>query len=156
MIKKIHVVIIGLILVLLLVVIFLQFMADVEAIKKFNITIEKVQVIKMGLFSCELAVTVNFTNPSNRDLSVETATFDVSMADSHLGKNSLSHLSFPSNSTTEQEISLTLLYINIPRVVIEGIQNRNYDISISGEAQVYVLYGLFTVSAPFSLTSTYS
>jgi hypothetical protein len=154
--KRTYVVILGLVIGILLIITLLQIMVDIEAMKKLTITIEDVQITNRGLFSCDVLVTINFTNPSPRDVSVETAVCDVSIADRYLNTYHLSHLSFPSNSSQEQVMSLTLFYINIPRVVLEGFQNRNFDIDITGEAQVYVLCGLFTIPAPFSLTSTYS
>lgn len=157
MIKKRHITVIGLIIVIIVAtVVILEFMADATAINEFKINIENVRVADIGLTSCELWVTINFTNPTNRDLSIESATFDVFIAGSYVANSSLLQFSIPSNSSIEQVISLKLLYSNIAQAVIEGIKNRNFDIYISGEAQGYVFYGLFTVSVPFSLSSTYS
>jgi len=131
-------------------------MADIAAVKEFKIDIETVRLADIGLTSCNLWVTINLTNPTNRDFSIASATFDVFIANSYVGKSSLSQFSIPSNSSRKQVISLKLLYSNIVYAVFEGITNRNFNIYISGEAQVYVFYGLFTTSVPFSISSTYS
>ncbi|VVB60453.1 Uncharacterised protein [uncultured archaeon] len=146
----------GLVIAILVTVTILQFMADAVAVNESKISVENVRLADIGLISCDLMVTINFTNPTNRDLSIASATFDVFIADSYVGKSSLSHFSIPRNSSREQVISLTLLYSDIAYVVFEGITNRNFDIYISGEAQMYVFYELFTISVPFSISSTYS
>ena len=154
--KKRYLVIIGLVIAILFAVTILQFMADAAAVNELKINIENVRLADIGLTSCDLWGTINFTNPTNRDLSIASATFDVFIADSYVGKSSCSQFSILSNSSREQVISLTLLYSDVAHVVFEGITNRNFDIYISGEAQKYVCYGLFTISVPFSISSAYS
>jgi LEA14-like dessication related protein len=156
MIKKRHLMIIGLVIVILIAISILQIMADAAAINELKIHVEDVRLADIGLISCDLLVTINFTNPTSRDLSIVSATFDVFVADSYVGNSSLLQLSIPNKSSREHVISLTLLYSDIAHAVIEGIKNKNFDIYISGEAQGYVFYELFIVSVPFSASSTYS
>lgn len=156
MIKKRHLVIIGLVIVILIAISILQIMADSAAINELKIHVEDVRLADIRLTSCDLLVTINFTNPTSRDLSIVSATFDVFVADSYVGNSSLLQLSIPNKSSREHVISLTLLYSDIAHAVIEGIKNKNFDIYISGEAQGYVFYELFIVSVPFSASSTYS
>jgi Late embryogenesis abundant protein len=148
--------IIGLVTVIIVAISILQFIADAAAINQFKINVEDVRLADIGLTSCDLWVTINFTNPTNRDLSIASATFDVFVADSYVGTSSLSKLSIPNKSSRKHVISLTLLYSDIVHAVIEGIKNKNFDIYISGKAQGYVFYGLFIISVPFSVSSTYS
>jgi LEA14-like dessication related protein len=156
MIKKRHLVILGLVIVIPIAISILQIMADAAAINELKIHVEDVRLADIRLTSCDLLVTINFTNPTNRDLSIVSATFDVFVADSYVGNSSLLQLSIPNKSSREHVISLTLLYSDIAHAVIEGIKNKNFDIYISGEAQGYVFYELFIVSVPFSASSTYS
>lgn len=155
MIKKRYLIIIGLVIVILIAISIQQIMADAAAINDLRIHVEDVRLADIGLTSCDLLVTINFTNPTSRDLSIVSATFDVFVADSYVGNSSLLQLSIPNKSSREHEISLTLLYSDIAHAVIEGIKNKNFDIYISGEAQGYVFYELFIVSVPFSASSTY-
>lgn len=156
MIKKRYLVIIGLVIVTLIAISILQIMADAAAINELKIHVEDVRLVDIKLTSCDLLVTINFTNPTSRDLSIVSATFDVFVADSYVGNSSLLQLSIPNKSSREQVISLTLLYSDLANAVIEGIKNKNFDIDISGEARGYVFYKLFIVSVPFSASSTYS
>ena len=148
--------IIGLVIVILIAISILQIMADSAAINELKIHVEDVRLADIRLTSCDLLVTINFTNPTSRDLSIVSATFDVFVADSYVGNSSLLQLSIPNKSSREHVISVTLLYSDIAHAVIEGIKNKNFDIYISGEAQGYVFYELFIVSVPFSASSTYS
>jgi LEA14-like dessication related protein len=156
MIKKRHLIIIGLVIVILIAISILQIMADAAAINELKIHVEDVRLADIRLTSSDLLVTINFTNPTSRDLSIVSATFDVFVADSYVGNSSLLQLSIPNKSSREHVISLTLLYSDIAHAAIEGIKNKNFDIDISGEAQGYVFYELFIVSVPFSASSTYS
>jgi hypothetical protein len=144
--------IIGLVIIILVAVSILQIMADKAAINELTIHAEDVRLADIGLTSCDLLVTINFTNPTGRDLSIVSARFDVFVADSYVGNSSFS---IPNKSSKEHVISLTLLYSDIAHAVIEGIKNKNFDIDISGEAQGQVFYDLFIVSVPFSASSTY-
>lgn len=156
MIKKRYLMIISLIIVILATVTVLQFMADAAVGNKLKISIETIRLADMRITSCDLGVTINFTNPTDRDFSIASATFNVFIADNYVGKSSVSQFSILSNSSKKQVISLTLLYSDIAYVALQGIMNKNFKIYISGEAQKYVLYGLFTISVPFSLSSTYA
>ena len=146
----------GLVIIIVITLLILQFMADAAAINEFKINVEDVRLIRIGVNSCDLWISINFTNPTNQDLSIASATFDVYVADSYVGDSSLSQFSIPNKSSREHVISLTLLYSDIAHAVIEGIKNKNFDIDISGEVQGYVFYGLFPVSVTFSVSSSYS
>ncbi len=154
--KKLFVIIIGFVIVICIALLVLQFLIDAAAINECTIDIKNVRLANIGLSSCDLWVTINFTNPTNQDFSVESATFDVFVANSYVGNSNLSQFSIPKKSSREQVILLTLLYSDIAHAVIEGIKNKNFDLYISGEAKAYVFYDLFTISMPFSASSTYS
>lgn len=156
MMKKRYFILIGLLIVVLVGFPIVQIMADAAAINGLKIHVEDVRLADIKLTSCDLLVTMNFINPTSQDLSIVSASFDVFIADSYVGKSNLSHLFIPNKSSREQVISLTLLYSDVAHSVVEGIKNKNFDIYISGEAQGYVFYDLFLISVPFSASSTYS
>ena len=114
--------IIGLVIVILVAVSIQQIMADAAAINELTIHAEDVRLTDIGLTSCDLLVTVNFTNPTGRDLSIVSARFDVFVADSYVGNSSLQHLSIPSKSSKEHDISLTLLYSDIAHAVLKVLR----------------------------------
>jgi LEA14-like dessication related protein len=156
MIKKRYVMILGLIVVILLGLVVLRYMVDAAAINDFKINIKQVNVTHIGLTSCDIIVTVNCTNPTTYDLPIAYATFNVYVADSYVGNSGVSAFTIPKKSSAEQQVSLTVLYTNLAHAVLEALLNNNYTINITGEAHGYVLYGLFTTTVPFTISTTHS
>ena len=154
--KKRIVMILGLIVVILLGFFVLQYLADAASMNDFKINIKQVNVTRIGVTSCDIIVTVNFTNPTTYDLPIASATFNVYVADRYVGNSSVSSFSIPKRSSAEQQISLTVLYSNLAHAVLEALLNNNYTINVTGEAHGYVLYGLFTTTVPFHLSTTHS
>jgi len=148
--------ILGLVVVILLGFFVLQYLVDAASMNDFKITIEHVNVARLGVTSCDIIVTVNFTNPTSQDLRIASAIFDVYIADSYVGHNNVSSFIIPKRSSTEQQISLTVLYTNLAHAVLEGLLNNNFEINVKGEAQGYIFYGLFKTTVPFRLSSTQS
>lgn len=58
------------------------------------------------------------------------------------------------HSQTAKDVTLTIYYADVANAVLDGIQNRNFDLTIEGEAKGTVFFDLFTVSSRF--VSTYS
>lgn len=148
--------ILGLIIVVLLAVFVHQYMADTASMNDFTIHIKQVALARIGMTSCDIVVTVNCTNPTNQDLSIASATFDVFIAGSYVGSSSLSHFTIPRRSSKDLTVSLTLLYSNLAHAVLEGIQNKDFILNVTGVAHGYVFFRLFTAFVPFSLSATYS
>ena len=148
--------ILGLVVVILLGFFVLQYLADAASMNDFKITIKQVNVTRIGMTSCDIIVAVNFTNPTNYDLPIESATFDVYVADSYVGHSNVSHFIIQKQSSAEQQISLTVLYANLAHAVLEALLNNNFTINVKGEAHGYILFGLFTTTVPFTISATHS
>lgn len=156
MVKKKPLIIIGIVVVILLSIFMVQFFTEASAATKVQIRIVDVQLTDIGLTSCDLVVTVNLTNPTNQKLDIRFARFDVFVAGSYVGNSSVSELSLPRISSREKIIPLTLLYSDIAWAVLQGIRNRNFDLIVRGDVEARVFYGLWIVTVPFSISSTYS
>jgi LEA14-like dessication related protein len=154
--KQRIVIILGLIVVILLGFFVLQYLADATAMNNFKITIKQVNVTHIGITSCYVIVTVNFTNPTSYDLPISSATMDVYIADSYVGHSDVSAFTIPKRSITEQQISLTVLYANLAHAVLQGLLNNSFQVNVIGSAQGYIFYGLFKTTVPFRLSSTHS
>lgn len=153
--KKRIVIIVGLIVVLLGFFV-LQYLADTASMNDFKIAINQVNVTRLGVTSADILVTVNFTNPTSQDLQIASAVFDVYIAESYVSHSDVSSFTIPGRSSTEQQISLTVPYMNLAHAVLEGLLNNNFEIAITGLAQGYIFYGLFKTTVPFTLSSTHS
>jgi LEA14-like dessication related protein len=154
--KKSIILVLGLVVIILLVFFVLQYMVDAAAMNDFKISIKQVNVTHIGVTSCDVLVTVNFTNPTSQDLPIQSASFDVYVADSYVGHSDVSSFVIPHHSTAEQRISLTVMYMDLAHAVLEGLLNNNYQINVTGTAQGSVFYGLFKTTVPFRLSSNHS
>lgn len=156
MVKKKYSILIGIVVVVLVSFFIAQFFAETAAANNLQITVKDIRLANIGLTSCDLFVTVNLTNPTNQELFITFASFDVFVADSYVGKSSVSELLIPKISSKEKVITLSLLYSDIAQAVLQGIRNKNFNLAIRGDAEVNVFYGLFIVKVPFFITSTYT
>jgi hypothetical protein len=91
-----------------------------------------------------------------RASQIASAVFDVYIAESYVSHSDVSSFTIPGRSSTEQQISLTVPYMNLAHAVLEGLLNNNFEITIKGLAQGYIFYGLFKITVPFTLSSTHS
>lgn len=156
MVNKQHIMIFGVLIVVLISFFTFQFLNDAATVNKLQITINDIRVTDIKMTSCGLLITVTIKNPTDRELSVASAFFNVFIAGSYIGNSSVSQFKILKNNTKEQVIPLRLLYSDLTQAVIEGIKNKNFNLYISGEAQGYVFFGLLTITVPFSISSTYS
>lgn len=154
--KKRAFILIGIVVVIFSSIFMSQFFTEASAATELQISIAQVRIVDIGLTSCEVVVRVNLTNPTNQNLDIRYAIFDVFIADSYVGKSSISDVVLPQVSSREQSIPVTLLYSDIAGAVLQGIRNRNFDLFIQGDVQARVFYGLWIVTVPFSMSSTYS
>ncbi len=156
MVKKKLFMIIGVVIVIFLSFFLVQFFSEAAAANKLQITIETIRLANIGLASCDLFVTVNLSNPTNQELCISFASFDVFIAESYVGNSSISDVLLPKVSSEEEAIRLRLLYSDIAQAVLQGIRNKNFDLVVRGVAEARVFFGVFTVEVPFSISSSYS
>lgn len=156
MMKKPRLMIFGVVVFVVISFFIFQFLNDAAAVNKLQITINDVRVTDIKMTSCDLLVTINIKNPTDRDLSVASAYFDVFIADSYVGNSNVSEFKILKKNTRELFIPLRLLYSDLTQAVINGVINKNFNLYISGGAQGYVFYGLFTITVSFSISSIYS
>jgi LEA14-like dessication related protein len=154
--KKRIILILALVVVILLGFFVAQYLVDAASMHNFKIAIKHVNVAHIGLTSCDVIVTVNFTNPTSQDLPISSATMDVYIAESYVGHSDVPAFTILSRSTTVQQISLTVLYAYLAHAVLQGLLNNSFQIKVIGSAQGYIFYGLFKTTVPFRLSWTRS
>lgn len=142
----------GSILILLGVFSFLFFVGNAAA-NKLQVTVSEIQVENVGLTSCDVSVLFSLMNPTNQELSVISSSFDIFISDVYVGKSSLSRFVIPKESFVEKKIRVTVLYSDIASAVLQAIKNKNFDLDVRGTAQVEILFGLGSVTVPFSLSA---
>jgi len=142
------------IIVILSSVLSYRYVTDVAALNDVEVTVESITLQELRIAYCTLKLSVDIFNPTHQDLSEVSAEFDVFIADSYVGSGSFPKSFIPTQSNSKKDVTLTIYYANVANAVLDGIQNRNFDLTIEGEAKGKVFFDLFTVSSRF--VSTYS
>ncbi|RLF56978.1 MAG: hypothetical protein DRN27_08670 [Thermoplasmata archaeon] len=131
------------------------YISDVSALDDVEINIEQITLEEIRLTYCKLNLRIDVYNPAHQDISEVHSNFDVSIAGNYVGKGVFPKSFIPAQSNCEKEVILTIYYADVTNAVINGIQNRNFDLTIEGEAKGKVMFNLFTVSKKFSSTYSY-
>ena len=156
MIKKIRQIII-VITIILIISLFLgyTYYADVTTLYNAELSIEDIRLQELSLTYCKLTIYIDISNPTDRYISGLTAMFDIFIADNYVGLGSFSKVSIPAQSNKEKGVAITIYYSNVAFSVVDGIKNRNFDLTVKGEVRGNVLFGLITVSDEFKATQEY-
>ncbi len=131
-----------------------QYVTDTAALNNVEVIVESITLQEPRLSYCKLKLSVDVYNPSHQDISEVTAVFDVFIAGNYVGSGSFPKSFLTAQSNIKKDVSLTIYYADMASAVITGIQNKNFDLTIEGNAKGTVFFNLFTVSKEF--VSTYS
>jgi hypothetical protein len=129
--------------------------ADIATLYSAEISIEDITIQELTLTYCTLTIYIDISNPTDRDISGLTATFDVFIADNYVGLGSVSEVSIPAQSNRLKDVIVTIYYSNVVFSVVDGLQSGNFDVTVKGSASGNVLFGLITVSDEFEATKEY-
>jgi hypothetical protein len=152
---RIKIISIAIIILLIFIFFFSRHTAKVSALEKINISVESITIKEVRLNYCKLKVNVNILNPTSELISDLSAQFDIFIADTYVGNGSIPKVSIPIQSGKIKNVSITIFYVNVGNAVIDGIQTRNFDLSIQGTATVTVLFNLISISKPFTAFYSY-
>ena len=131
-----------------------RYVTDVAALNDVEVTVEGITLQELRVTYCTLKLSIDIFNPTHQDISGLSAIFDVSIADNYVGSGSFPKSFIPAQSNSKKDVTLTIYYADVANAVLDGIQNRNFVLTIEGEAKGNVFFDLFTVSRKF--VSTYS
>jgi len=134
---------------------FNRYIADVSALEKINITVDSIQIEELQLKYCKLRFNINIINPTSVDISELSVNFDTFIANIYIGNGRIPKITIPMSSQKSSNISLTIYYADVGIAVIEGIQSRNFILTVDGIAKVNVLFNLISISKSFSASYSY-
>jgi LEA14-like dessication related protein len=128
---------------------------EVEAIRRLGIEIADASITRLGLFSCDIAIKLKYTNP----LDYDTPTFWVSNYSIYVngelvGTSSAPPTKVAARSTVYQDLTVTIEYAKVSKALVDALREGKIVVEVRGEVRAKVLFGLLEVLAPF--TSTYS
>ncbi len=142
--------IITIIIILLLLFTGYTYYADAQAIEQVYAKVHTVNQISPKLNFATIVFTLNFTNPSNRDIYDLSSSFDLYIEENNVGKGSFSNLSIPAKSNIYKQVSMRIHYDEVAKSVIDIISNwaqgQNTTIKVKGTMHASVLFGLTTAS----------
>ncbi len=148
--KKIYFIIsIAITIILISSVIGYTYYADIEAISKTQVEIEKINIIKIYSNSINLGLIVKFINPSDRKITDLSSNFKIFIDSKYIGDGSFSNIHIKQSSYCSKQVLITVSYSNIAQSTIDIIKNF-----IQGEKTIFSIKGKLTADVLFGLTKT--
>jgi hypothetical protein len=150
------------ILIVIFVSVFLWFSykTDLEAISNIEVTLDDIDLEDVNFTSFKLKLNVNISNPTNQYISNLSSNFDIYIAENYVGKGEFSKVSIPKNSHSDKDIIVIVNYkdlaVAVVDIIINVINNEEFDLTIEGKIIGNALFGLTYVSHSFKETKTYN
>jgi len=134
--------------------------ADVEAMSSIEVTINDVYITDVKFTSFKLKLDANIYNPTDQDISGLSSAFDIYIEDNYVGEGGFSNVFIPAHTQSEKDVLITIYYSGLADAAVDVIKNviteDNFDLTISGNINGNVLFGLITFSQEFETTYIYS
>ncbi len=134
--------------------------ADVAAMSSIEVTINDVDITDVKFTSFKLKLDANIYNPTDQDISGFSSTFYIYIEDNYVGEGGFSNVFIPAHAQSEKDVSITIYYSGLADASVDVIKNiikeGKFDLTISGNINGNVLFGLITFSQEFETTHTYS
>lgn len=124
--------------------------ADVSAIRDSEVQLENVRLTSLRLTQATLAMQVTVINPSGRDLSDLTVSFDILLADTVVGNGSFPALSVPAHGQRTRNMNMTVYFAHLSSAVMSALQQGQFVVVLQGTVEGRVLWGLTMFSQSFS------
>jgi LEA14-like dessication related protein len=131
------------------------YISDVDALGKVKVTIKRIGVEEIGLSSTTLKLTIDLSNPSDRDVSNLNANFKIYIAGNYIGDGVSSKVNVPAKSSKEKDVQIVIYYSNVATAVIDALTSLDFELSIDGKAESSILFGIITISQDFQASRTY-
>ena len=136
------------------------YFADVTAMSCIEVIVEDIDLTDPKITSFKLKINIDIYNPTDQDISGLSSVFDIYIEDNYVGEGSFSKVSIPAHSSGEKDVFLTIYYSGLADAAVDVIKNviteGNFDLTISGNINGNVLFGLITFSQEFETTYIYS
>ncbi len=132
--------------------------ADAEAIQNVYAEIEGINQINAKITSATITLTLNITNPSNRNVNQLSSTFDIYIEDTFVGTGSFFDHDIPAQTSNLKQVQINVNYGGLADSSIDILKNwfvgQDSQIKIKGVITASVLFGLTTTSHKFIAISS--
>jgi len=134
------------------------YFADADAIQKIYADVDTIDQINPKITKATIIFTLNITNPTTRDITDLSSTFDIFIQDNYVGKGSFSNFSIPAQTTKFKQVSITVSYGGIADSAVDIFTNwvsgQDTTLTVEGTMTASVLFGLTTASHSYTASST--
>ena len=129
--------------------------ADITTLNEITVTIQNIQLNEVHLTYSQIQFSLLFTNPTTKDITRLQGKFTIYLANSSIGEGNFSAVNIPPQSNTEKSAEFTIYYSQVANAVIEGIQQRDFTLTLHGEIQSHILFDLFTITHHFTTSQSF-
>jgi len=134
--------------------------ADVSAMSSVEVTINDVYITDVKFTSFKLKLDTDIYNPTDQYISGLSSTFDIYIENNYVGEGDFSNVFISARAKSEKDVLVTIYYSGLADASVDVIKNAitegNFDLSIRGNINGNVLFGLIKFSQEFETTHTYS
>ena len=134
------------------------YFADADAIQKIYADVDTIDQINPKITKATIIFTLNITNPTTRDITDLSSTFDIFIQDNYVGTGSFSNFNIPAQTNKFKQVSITVSYGGIADSAVDIFTNwvsgQDTTLTIEGTMTASVLFGLTTASHSYTASST--
>ena len=122
-----------------------------SAYSSLEISLDDVRVESIGLTSATLIFDLRIYNPSPIPLTVSSTRFDIYLEDQYIGTGTSVATPISANSQGTIQTPISFSYVDLGLGIVNILTNGgSAEVTVSGEAKVYV------ISMPFQVSETIS
>jgi len=123
---------------------------DISAIEDSEISISNAGISELKLTYCKIKLQMELKNPSARKISDISVRFDIYLNDNYVGSGYFPEITVPPHSARTREMNITIYYANLTGAVLNALYDGKVVISIRGEMEGKVLYGMIKFTQRFN------
>jgi len=123
---------------------------DISAIEDSEISISNAGISELKLTYCKIKLQMELKNPSARKISDISVRFDIYLTDNYVGSGYFPEITVPPHSARTREMNITIYYANLTGAVLNALYDGKVVISIRGEMEGKVLYGMIKFTQRFN------
>lgn len=133
------------------------YFADAQSIEQVYAQVETIDQINPKFTKADITFTLNITNPTSRDITDLSSTFDIYIEQNYIGTGSFANFSIPSQTNKFKQVTITGNYGGLADSAVDIIKNwvsgQDSTLRIEGTMTASVLFGLTTASHEYTATS---
>jgi len=138
--------ILSIIIIVVIILIFSSYTyySDLAVMESVSAEIISLEILNPTLKNVTIALLVNITNPSSRDISSLSSTFDIFIETNYIGAGGFSQVFLPSLQNVSKPVMINITYLGLAYSAVDVIKNL-----INGEKTTITIKGVMKANALF-------